>query len=81
MSSTSELISLVVCLISKGGETISPKGRMIATILLPFETSIPTAFINCRSLRLLQWITTKFYSLPVQTTVCDTNAPDVIQPA
>ena len=23
----------------------------------------------------------QFYSLPVQTTVCDTNAPNVIQPA
>lgn len=37
MSSARELISLVVCLISKGVETISPKGRKIATMLLPFE--------------------------------------------
>ena len=37
ISSTSERMSLAVCLISKGVETISPNGRMIATILLPFE--------------------------------------------
>ena len=32
-----------VCLISKGEDTISPNGLRIVTILLPFETSIPTA--------------------------------------
>ena len=53
--STSELMSLVVCLISKGVETISPKGRMIATILLPLETSIPTAFINLSLLKIIDF--------------------------
>ena len=37
------------------------KGRMIATILLSFETSISTAFINCHSLRLLLLM---LYALP-----------------
>ena len=37
----------------KGVETISPKGRMIATILLPLETSIPTAFINLSLLKII----------------------------
>ncbi len=37
----------------EGVETISPKGRMIATILLPFETSIPTAFINLSLLKIV----------------------------
>lgn len=46
-------MSLVVCLISKGVETISPKGRIIATILFPLETSIPTAFINLSLLKII----------------------------
>ena len=37
------------------------KGRIIATILLSFETSISTAFINCHSLRLLLLM---LYALP-----------------
>ena len=69
MSSTSELMSLVVCLISKGVETISPKGRMIATILLPLETSIPTAFINLSLLKIIAMDKCQFYSLPIQSTV------------
>ena len=69
MSSASELMSLVVCLISKGVETISPKGRMIATILLPLETSIPTAFINLSLLKIIAMDKCQFYSLPIQSTV------------
>ena len=57
------------------------KGRMIATILLPFETSIPTAFINCHSLRLLQWISTSFTHCLFNLLWCDANAPMAIQPA
>ena len=54
ISSTSERMSLAIFFDFKGVETISPNGRMIATIYFgPFETSIPTAFINCHSLRLL----------------------------
>ena len=37
-----EMISLVVCLISKGVETISPKGRR----MIIFETSIPIKFVS-----------------------------------
>ena len=62
-------MSLVVCLISKGVETISPKGRMIATILLPLETSIPTAFINLSLLKIIAMDKCQFYSLPIQSTV------------
>ena len=69
MSFTSELISLAVCLISKGAETISPNGHMIATILLPFETSIPTAFINLSLLKIIAMDKYQFYSLPIQSTV------------
>ncbi len=35
----------------KGEDTISPNGLRIVTILLPFETSIPTAFINLSLLK------------------------------
>ena len=41
ISFTSELMSLDVCLISKGVKQFRQKA-IIATILLPFETSIPT---------------------------------------
>ena len=53
----------------KGVETISPKGRMIATILLPLETSIPTAFINLSLLKIIAMDKCQFYSLPIQSTV------------
>ena len=69
ISFTSELMSLDVCLISKGVETISPKGRIIATILLPFATSIPTAFINLSLLKIIAMDKYQFYSLPIQSTV------------
>ena len=36
---------------SKGEDTISPNGLRIVTILLHFETSIPTAFINLSLLK------------------------------
>ena len=62
-------MSLVVCLISKGAETISPKDHMIATILLPLETSIPTAFINLSLLKIIAMDKYQFYSLPIQSTV------------
>ena len=39
-------ISEEVCFTSKGLMTISPKGRRMVTMLLPLETSIPTAFIK-----------------------------------
>ena len=47
----------------------SPNGRMIATILLPFETSIPTAFINLSLLKIIAMDKYQFYSLPIQSTV------------
>ena len=47
----------------------------------PFETSIPTAFINCHSLRLLQWINTSFTHCLFNLLWCDANAPMAIQPA
>ena len=74
-------ISLDVCLISKGEDTISPNGLRIVTMLLPFETSIPTAFINLSLLKNITMDKYQIYSLPAQTTVCDTNALNVIQPA
>ena len=45
------------------------KGRIIATILLPFETSIPTAFINLSLLKIIAMDKYQFYSLPIQSTV------------
>ena len=60
---------LVLCMMAKGVETISPKGRMIATILLPLETSIPTAFINLSLLKIIAMDKCQFYSLPIQSTV------------
>ena len=54
---------------SKGAETISPKGRIIATMLFPFETSIPTAFINLSLLKIATMDKYQFYSLPIQSTV------------
>ena len=45
------------------------KGRMIATILLPLETSIPTAFINLSLLKIIAMDKCQFYSLPIQSTV------------
>lgn len=53
-------------IISNGEVTTSPKGRMIATVLFPFDTSIPTAFICfLQSFVFAQWCTS-FYSLPIQ---------------
>ena len=45
------------------------KGRIIATILLPFETSIPTAFINLSLLKIIAMDKYQFYSLSIQSTV------------
>ena len=45
------------------------KGRIIATILLPFETSIPTAFINLSLLKIIEMDKYQFYSLLIQSTV------------
>ena len=45
MSSTSEWISLAVCLISKGAETISPKGRMITLLF----------FLRASNVSVLMW--------------------------
>ncbi len=53
----------------KGEDTISPNGLRIVTMLLPFETSIPTAFINYHSLKNITMDKYQFYSLPIQSTV------------
>ena len=47
-----EMVRTGTIAISKGAETTSPKGRIIATMLLPLETSIPTAFINLSLLKI-----------------------------
>ena len=39
------------------------------TLLLPFETSIPTAFINLSLLKIIAMDKYQFYSLPIQSTV------------
>ena len=53
-------VELVVCMISKGIEKILPIGRMIATILLALETSIPTVFTNMSLKKIMQWINSSF---------------------
>ena len=42
---------------------------MTGTILLPLETSIPTAFINLSLLKIIAMDKCQFYSLPIQSTV------------
>ena len=67
--------------VSKGKSMVAimrPFGEIVSA---PFETSIPTAFINCHSLRLLQWINTSFTHCLFNLLWCDANAPMAIQPA
>ena len=64
---------LVLCMMAgvlmTGCGADNAKGRMIATILLPLETSIPTAFINLSLLKIIAMDKCQFYSLPIQSTV------------
>ena len=53
--------------------TISPGLRMV-TVLLPLETSIPTAFITDTPLGCISNGQYQIYSLPVQSTGYHTNA-------
>ena len=58
--------SASVCPTSKGGITISPKGRMTAIMLLPLETSTPTQFTFIPPIQNLQ-PEPIFFSLPIQS--------------
>ena len=67
--------------VSKGKSMVAimrPFGEIVST---PFEISIPTAFINCHSLRFWQWISASFTHCLFNLLWCDTNAPMTIQPA
>lgn len=71
-------VELVVCMISKGIEKILPIGRMIATILLALETSIPTVFTNMSLKKIMQWINSSFTHGLFDLLWCDMSAPMAI---
>ena len=55
--------------VSKGKSMVAimrPFGEIVST---PFETSIPTAFINLSLLKIIAMDKYQFYSLPIQSTV------------
>ena len=58
-----------------GVRATSPIGRRAATMLLPLDTSIPTAFIF--NLPDFEFGFPTFFSLLVQSPEADTNAPKV----
>ena len=55
--------------------SVSYTHLIIATILLPFETSIPTAFINLSLLKIIAMDKYQFYSLPIQSTKTELLSP------